>query len=266
NFRTVREVYTVKKFLLILIFLCSFVNHSEAVIRYKVGIIGAMDVEVNLLKERAKISRKVIEADMEFCVGRLDDVNVVIVKCGMGKVNAGICAQMLIDVFDVDCIINTGVAGALNPKLNIGDIVIGSDVVQHDYDVTPIGFKRGEIPYTGKVAFESDKNLIEQAFKAVQATFPKLQVIKGRICTGDQFISTKEQKEKITSNFGGDCCETESGAIAQVCYLNRMPFVIIRAIADKADETQTVDFQEFEAETARNCAAITEYMVKNLTM
>ncbi|MBR0316560.1 MAG: 5'-methylthioadenosine/S-adenosylhomocysteine nucleosidase, partial [Synergistaceae bacterium] len=152
-----------KKFLLILIFLCSFVNHSEAVIRYKVGIIGAMDVEVNLLKERAKISRKVIEADMEFCVGRLDDVNVVIVKCGMGKVNAGICAQMLIDVFDVDCIINTGVAGALNPNLDIGDIVVAVDSVQHDYDVSPVGFKRGEIPYTGKVAFESDKNLIEQA-------------------------------------------------------------------------------------------------------
>ena len=256
-----------KKFLLafvvcVVVFLVPFC--SEASTSHKVGIIGAMDVEVNLLKEKAKISQKIIKADMEFCLGKLEDTEVVIVKCGMGKVNAGICTQMLSDVFDVDCIINTGVAGSLNNNLNIGDIVVAVDSVQHDYDVTPIGFRKGEIPYTKKIAFESDKKLVEEAVKAVHEVAPELQVIKGRVCTGDQFISTKEQKERITSNFGGDCCEMESGAIAQVCYLNKIPFVIIRAISDKADDTQHTDFHEFEAVTAQRCAAITEQMVKNL--
>ena len=237
---------------------------SEALTSYKVGIVGAMDVEVDLLKEKAKISQRVIKADMEFCAGKLEDTEVVIVKCGMGKVNAGICTQMLIDVFDVDCVINTGVAGSLNDDLNIGDIVVAVDSVQHDYDVTPIGFRKGEIPYTKKIAFESDKQLVEEAVKAVHEVAPGLHVVKGRVCTGDQFISKKEQKERITSNFGGDCCDMESGAIAQVCYLNKIPFVIIRAVSDKADDTQHTDFHEFEAVTAQRCAVITERMVEDL--
>ena len=229
----------------------------------KIGIIGAMDIELETLKQAAEISDKITRAGMEFCEGKLGDTEVVIVKCGMGKVNAGICAQILIDLFNVTHVINTGVAGSLNNALNIGDIVVAVDIVQHDYDVTPIGFRKGEIPYTGLVAFKTDESLRTKAVEAVRNATPDIHVIEGRICTGDQFISTKEQKEKIISSFGGDCCEMESGAVAQVCYLNHVPFVIIRAISDKADATETPDFHEFESKAAKLCAAATEYMVKN---
>ena len=253
-----------KKFLALFLFTIIFAPFSAyAENSIKIGIIGAMDVEVETLKNAADVSKKIIKAEMEFCEGKLGNVDVVIVKCGMGKVNAGICVQMLSDIFNVTHIINTGVAGSLNNALNIGDIVVAVDAVQHDYDVTPINFKKGEIPYTGLVAFNTDEELREKAVNAVKKIAPNIQVIEGRICTGDQFISTKEQKNKITLSFGGDCCEMESGAIAQACYLNKIPFAIIRAIADKADQTQTVDFKEFEAETAKLCASVIEYMVKN---
>ena len=229
----------------------------------KIGIIGAMDIEVETLKQAAEISKKVTRAEMEFCEGRLGGSEVVIVKCGIGKVNAGICAQILIDAFNVTHIINTGVAGSLNNDLDIGDIVVAVEAVQHDYDVTPIGFRKGEIPYTGLAAFKTDETLRAKAVDAVKNAAPDIKVIEGRVCTGDQFIATKGQKEKIISAFGGDCCEMEGGAIAQACYLNRVPFVIIRAISDKADETETADFHEFEEKTAKLCAAVTEYMVKN---
>jgi len=191
-----------KKFLIVMI-MALISSSAFADNKVKIGIIGA---EVDSLKQTAKISNKIIIADMEFNEGMLDNVDVVIVKCGMGKVNAAICTQILISKFGVTHVINTGVAGSLNNKLNIGDIVVASDTVQHDYDVVQISFKKGEIPYT---------------------------------------------------------CEMESGAIAQTFYLNHVPFVIIRAIADKADSSETPDFHEFEAQTAKLCANVTEYMVKN---
>ncbi len=255
-----------KKFLfsfLIVMIMALISSSAFADNKIKIGIIGAMDIEVDSLKQNAKISNKIIIADMEFNEGMLDNVDVVIVKCGMGKVNAAICTQILISKFGVTHVINTGVAGSLNNKLNIGDIVVASDTVQHDYDVVQIGFKKGEIPYTGLVFFKSDELMKKKAVEAVKNSAPDIQVIEGRVCTGDQFIAAKEQKDKITSNFGGDCCEMESGVIAQTCYLNHVPFVIIRAIADKADSSETPDFHEFEAQTAKLCANVTEYMVKN---
>ncbi|MBQ7559995.1 MAG: 5'-methylthioadenosine/adenosylhomocysteine nucleosidase [Synergistaceae bacterium] len=253
-----------KKFFVLFLLAIIFVPISAcAESSIKLGIIGAMDVEVETLKNAAEISRKITRAEMEFCEGKLGNVDVVIVRCGMGKVNAGICVQILADIFNVTHVINTGVAGSLNNALNIGDIVVAVDAVQHDYDVTPINFEKGEIPYTGLVAFNTDEKLREQAVNAAKKVAPGIQVIKGRICTGDQFIATKEQKNKIISSFGGDCCEMESGAIAQACYLNKIPFVIIRAVADKADKTETVDFHKFETQTAKLCASITEYMIKN---
>lgn len=252
-----------KKFFALCLFLMIFSpSNVFADTQPKIGVIGAMDVEVETLKQAADIERKITRAEMEFCEGKLGGIDVVIVKCGMGKVNAGICVQILRDIFSVTHIINTGIAGSIN-TLDIGDIVVAVDTVQHDYDVTPIGFKKGEIPYTGLVAFKSDEALREKAVKAAKKVAPEAQVIEGRICTGDQFIDTKEKKERITSSFGGDCCEMESGAIAQACYLNKVPFIIIRAISDKADSDETVDFKEFEERTAKLCASITEYMIKN---
>ena len=229
-----------------------------------IGTIGAMDVEVSSLKEAAKATEVTKIAEMEFCRGNLGNKKVVIVKCGMGKVNAGICAHTLINDFHCTKIINTGVAGSLDNKIDIGDIVVSTDAVQHDYDVEAIGFKKGEIPYTGLYAFPADETLRAAAVKAVKEAAPAVHAYEGRVCSGDQFISTKEQKDKITSDFGGMCCEMEGAAIAQACYLNNTPYVVIRAVSDKSDGSQAVEFSKFEAEAAVNCAKIVQYMVKNL--
>ena len=230
----------------------------------KIGIIGAMDVEVASLKEAADISKTTKIAEMEFCDGTLRGKNAVIVKCGMGKVNAGICAHTLINGFDCTKIINTGVAGSLDSQIDIGDIVVSVDAVQHDFDVEPIGFQKGEIPYTGLIAFPADEALRASAVESVQQSAPDIHVFEGRVCSGDQFICTKEQKDSIIDDFGGMCCEMEGAAIAQTCYLNSTPFVVIRAISDKPDGAGAVDFIEFQAEAAERCAAIVQYMVERL--
>lgn len=228
-----------------------------------IGIIGAMDSEVNSLKEEAKITKTTTIAGMDFCEGEIEGVKVVIVKCGMGKVNAGICAHTLINDFYCTRIINTGVAGSLDNKIDIGDVVVSTDAVQHDYDVEAIGFKRGEIPYTGLVSFPADETLRKEAVEAVEDVAPDIQVFEGRICTGDQFISTDEQKDEITSNFGGLCCEMEGGAIAQACYLNNTPFVIIRTVSDKNDGSNAIEYKEFEPKAAANSAKIVIHMIKD---
>ena len=243
---------------------CSNAEVKDAPEKEIVGIIGAMDVEVTSLKEAANITNTTKIAEMEFCEGTLGDKNVVIVKCGMGKVNAGICAHTLINEFGCDKIINTGVAGSLDNQIDIGDVVVSIDAVQHDYDVSPIGFTKGEIPYTGLYAFPADEELRKAAVKAVQESAPDIHAFEGRICSGDQFISEKEQKEKIISDFGGMCCEMEGAAVAQACYLNNTPYVIIRAISDKPDETEFVDYKEFEAKAAEHCAKIVQYMIENM--
>ena len=230
----------------------------------KIGIIGAMDVEVNSLKDDANITKTTESAAMEFCEGTLGKKDVVIVKCGMGKVNAGICANTLINDFGCTRIINTGVAGSLDNQIDIGDFVVSTDAVQHDFDVEAIGFKKGEIPYTGLYAFPADETMRAAAVKAVKDTSPDNHAFEGRVCSGDQFITTKEQKEKIISNFGGMCCEMEGAAIAQTCYLNKTPFVVIRAISDKPDETEIVEYKDFEAKAAAKCAKIVKNMVENL--
>ena len=229
-----------------------------------IGIIGAMDTEVDSLKKAANVKETTTIADMEFCKGTLGTKNVVIVKCGMGKVNAGICANTLINDFGCTRIINTGVAGSLDNQIDIGDIVVSTDAVQHDFDVQPIGYAKGEIPYTGLYAFPADEDLRKAAVSAAQETVPDAHVFEGRVCSGDQFISTREQKKTILSNFGGMCCEMEGGAIAQACYLNHTPFVIVRAISDKEDGSQSVQFETFQAEAAVHCAGIVQKMVESL--
>ena len=229
-----------------------------------IGIIGAMDVEIDSLKSAADAQDAITIAGMGFCVGALGEKPVVIVKCGMGKVNAGICAHTLINYFGCTKIINTGVAGSLDDRIGIGDIVVSTDAVQHDFDVEAIGFAKGEIPYTGLYAFPADDELRTAAVHSTKEAKPDIQVYEGRVCSGDQFISTKEQKDAITSRFGGLCCEMEGAAIAQVCYLSDVPFVIIRTISDKPDETEIKDYQATEAQAAKLSAEIVEYMVANI--
>ncbi|OON87754.1 5'-methylthioadenosine/S-adenosylhomocysteine nucleosidase [Oribacterium sp. C9] len=226
-----------------------------------IGIIGAMDEEVSYLKNITE-NKKITEvAGMEFCEGTLEGKKVVIVQCGIGKVNAGICANTLINQFGCEKIINTGVAGSLQNQIGLGDIVVSVDAVQHDFTVEAIGFAKGEIPYTGLYAFPADETMRKTAVESAKSVTPETQVFEGRVCTGDQFISGNEQKEKILSDFGGLCCEMEGGAIAQACYLNKTPFVIIRAISDTSDE---LEYDLFMENAAINCARIVQYMVGKL--
>ncbi len=229
----------------------------------KIGIIGAMNNEVASLKSEMINSVTMTVAGMDFCEGTLDGKPVVVVQSGFGKVNAGICAQLLINMFQVDSIINTGVAGSLNAEIDIGDFVISTDAVQHDFDATPIGFARGEIPYTGLCAFPADEAMRAKAVRAVRASAPDVKVFEGRICSGDQFISSHAQKEAILEAFEGFCCEMEGAAIAQVCYLNNKPFVIIRAISDKADDSEEMSYFEFVQAAAARSAAVTRYMLSH---
>ena len=155
---------------------------DQKILENPIGIIGAMDSEVNSLKESAGITKTTTIASMEFCEGRLGTKNVVIVKCGMGKVNAGICAHTLVHYFGCTKIINTGVAGSLDGRLDIGDIVVSTDAVQHDFDVSPIGFKKGEIPYTGRYSFPADETLRKAAVNAISESTDEVKFFEGRVC------------------------------------------------------------------------------------
>ena len=226
-----------------------------------VGIIGAMDEEVASLKAALEKPEITSIAGMEFCRGKLDGADVVVVQCGIGKVNAGICAHTLINDFGCTKIINTGVAGSLDARINILDIVVSTDAVQHDFTVEAVGFAKGEIPYTGMYAFPADETMRKAAVEAVHATTPDAQVFEGRVCSGDQFIASHEQKEKIINDFSGMCCEMEGGAIAQVCYLNKTPFVIVRVISDKADDSEEMNYELFLEKASARCAEIVRYMI-----
>lgn len=230
----------------------------------KIGIIGAMDSEVNTLKNITKINKTTSIADMVFCEGLLNDKEVVIVQCGIGKVNAGICAHTLINIFHCTKIINTGVAGSLDKRLNIGDIVVSVDAVQHDFDIVALGHQKGEIPYTGLYAFEADKHMREVALHTINDLNLDVKAYEGRICSGDQFITSNEQKRIIVNDFKGMCCEMEGAAIAQVCYLNKTPFLIIRAISDKTDGSVPKEFFTFKIKSSEISAKIVASLINNL--
>ena len=229
-----------------------------------IGIIGAMDEEVSLLKKEVSDVRTEMIAGMDYFAGKLGEVPVVIVKCGIGKVNAGICTQILIQKFHAAAVINTGVAGSLDSKIDIGDIVVSTEAIQHDFDCSPLGFAKGEIPYTGLAAFPADEALRTCAAAAVRKTAPEIHVFEGRICSGDQFIASRAQKEAIVNTFGGLCCEMEGASVAQVCTLNQVPYVILRAISDKADDSEEVSYSVFVESAAHRCAATVINMVKSL--
>lgn len=229
-----------------------------------IGIIGAMEEEVNILKEKMSIDAVENKASMEFFKGKLNDKEVVIVRSGISKVNAAVCTQILIDDFNVDCVINTGIAGSLQNKIDIGDIVISSDAMQHDVDATGFGYDPGVIPRMETSVFKADERLIELAKKVCEAEIPDIAAHVGRVVTGDQFISDREVKNKIESNFHGYCTEMEGAAIAQAAYLNNVPFVILRAISDKSDDSATVDYPAFEKKAIEHSVILVENMLKQL--
>lgn len=217
-----------------------------------IGIIGAMQEEVEQIVAVMDVEREETKASMTFKAGKLSGKDVVIVVSGIGKVNAAICTQILVDDFKVDYVINTGIAGSLNAAIDIGDIVISSDVLHHDMDATNFGYPLGQVPRMDTLSFPADKHLIEVAKNACAKAVPEIGTHVGRIVSGDQFISDKATKERITKNFNGFCTEMEGASIAHTAYLNKVPFVILRAISDKADDSASVDYPTFEKQAIAN--------------
>ncbi|MBR3318446.1 MAG: 5'-methylthioadenosine/adenosylhomocysteine nucleosidase [Atopobiaceae bacterium] len=228
----------------------------------RIGIIGAMESEISHLRENLTEKKRDVIAGMEFFSGKLGTHEVIVVVCGVGKVNAALCANVLSLRFNVSHVINTGVAGSLDARINIGDIVVSTDAVEHDFDVVALGYDAGEIPGMGVVAFEADSALREAMVAAVREVAPEVSVFEGRVASGDQFVSTREQKERIESEFAGLCCEMEGAAIAHACHLANVPFVIVRAISDKADGSSHVDYRTFVREAANRSARIVEAFVR----
>jgi len=230
----------------------------------RIGIIGAMEQEVDQLKAQMQVTKVEQKASMEFVSGNLAGKQVVVVRSGIGKVNAAICTQILADIYQVDGIVNTGIAGALHQELNIGDIVVSTDALQHDMDATGFGYKMGVIPQMELSIFPADEKLAKVAQEACRKVNPEIQVFAGRVVSGDQFISNHEKKKWLTENFGGYCTEMEGAAIAQAAWLNGIPFLIIRAISDKADESAKMDYGEFEKKAIEHTVKLVMEMVQKL--
>ena len=228
------------------------------------GIIGAMDTEVAKLKEVMEDVSITKAASMEFYEGRLNGARAVVVKAGVGKVNAACCTQALIDHFPVSCVINTGIAGTLKAEIDIGDVVLATDAVEHDMDVAALGYAPGKIPDMDVESFEADEKLRKIAKESCEKVNPDISVYEGRVVTGDQFISSKEKKAWLTETFGGCCAEMEGAAIAHAAYLNQVPFLIVRAISDKADDSAQMDYPTFEAKAIEHSVRLIVEMAGRL--
>ena len=198
------------------------------------GIIGAMDEEVAQIKEKMTDVTVTSVAGMDFYQGKLG-----------GK-------DAVVDRFHISAIVNTGIAGSLRAEINIGDIVVSTDAVQHDMDASGFGYRIGQIPRVDTFAFEADEKLRELAIECNQKVNPEIQAFPGRVVSGDQFISDKAKKEWLIEQFSASCTEMEGAAIAQAAYLNGIPFLIIRAISDKADDSAGMDYAAFEAQAIKH--------------
>lgn len=227
----------------------------------KIGIIGAMESEVSVLKEAMKVDAVVTKAGMNFYEGMLQGTPAVVVQSGIGKVNAAMCVQILADLFHITHVMNTGVAGSLNADLDIGDILVSEKAVQHDVDVTALGYPLGQIPGLESREFAADAKMAEAAVSACGRVNPDVNVVKGCVVSGDQFISSAEVKEHLITEFHGDCAEMEGASVAQAALLNGIPFIVIRAISDKADGSAEMDYPTFEEQAAEHCAnMVLEFM------
>ena len=227
------------------------------------GIIGAMDEEVAMIKAQLTDVQVESRAAMDFYKGKLEGKEVVVVRSGIGKVNAAMCTQILADIYSVTGVVNTGIAGSLKAEIDIGDIVLSSDALQHDMDATGFGYEPGQIPRVETLAFKADEGLINLAEECCSRVNPDIHTFVGRVVTGDQFISDKEKKW-LTDTFGGYCTEMEGAAIAQACYLNSIPFLIVRAISDKADDSASVDYPAFEAKAIVHSVNLLTEIVRSL--
>lgn len=215
----------------------------------RIGIIGAMSIEVKDLVSALREGKSQLLYGLTFHTGLLAGVEVVIVQSGVGKVNAALCVQQLVDRFQVTAIINTGIAGAVDTRLHVGDFVVSTDAIQHDMDATYFGYLPGQVPGMGQDGYHADAKLVEalQESYRLQGRAWGGQMLAGRIASGDQFISEKAKKQEIRDTFHPLCVEMEGAAIAQACVVNNIPFAIVRCLSDTADESgsrQEYDFNE----------------------
>ncbi|MDO4328309.1 MAG: 5'-methylthioadenosine/adenosylhomocysteine nucleosidase [Lachnospiraceae bacterium] len=226
------------------------------------GIIGAMDQEVAKIKDHLEEVSVETRAGMDFYKGSLNGKPVVVVRSGIGKVNAALCTQILADCYHVDGVINTGIAGSLKAEINIGDIVLSTDALQHDMDATGFGYPAGQIPQMDIFSFPADETLRKLAEECCKQVNPDIHTYSGRVVSGDQFISDKAKKQWLIETFDGSCTEMEGAAIAQAAWLNQIPVLIIRAISDKADDSANMDYETFEAQAIQHSVNLLLEMVK----
>ncbi|MBN2899140.1 MAG: 5'-methylthioadenosine/adenosylhomocysteine nucleosidase [Clostridia bacterium] len=227
----------------------------------KIGIIGAMSEEVAQLKSEMSVEQELHKAQMDFYSGSLLNKDIVIVTSGIGKVNAAVCTQILVNEFHVDCVINVGIAGGLHKDIFPGDIVVAENLVQHDMDTTQFGYPIGQIPRMETFDFKCDDHLIDIAKKACDKV-NDANCFSGRIVSGDQFIANAEKLESLHETFGGLCCEMEGASIGQVCYLNNVPFIVIRSISDNAINGTHMDYEKFSELAIKNSVAILKDMLQ----
>lgn len=229
----------------------------------KLGIIGAMQIEVELLVEQLQNRQEANHAGSTYYEGILEGLPVVVVQCGVGKVNAAVSAQVLCSCYGVTHLVNTGIAGSLDARLDIGDLLISQNAMYHDFDVTSFGYPMGKVPGMDVVAFPGDHRMIDLAQTSAEAVHPG-HVVLGRVASGDQFVCSGEQKDRIIAVTHAQCTEMEGAAIAQTAYRNGVPFVIIRAISDKADGSAEMDYPTFERLSAHRCAQVTAGLARAL--
>ncbi|MBE6820858.1 MAG: 5'-methylthioadenosine/adenosylhomocysteine nucleosidase [Ruminococcaceae bacterium] len=227
-----------------------------------IGVIGAMHIEVETIKSlmENKTAEKI--GGVEFVKGTLHGREIVIAVCGIGKVAAAMCTQIMILKYSPECIINTGVGGSLSTRLAIGDIAVAESLVQHDMDTSPLGDPVGLISGLNLVNIPADKRVAEVLLKGIE-TLDNVKGMTGVIASGDQFIASDEKKKFITDNFGAIVCEMEGASIAQVCFSNGVPFGVVRAVSDCADGSSHMDYGEFLPVAAANAAKLIEYFAMN---
>lgn len=227
-----------------------------------IGIIGAMQSEVEALKKEMSISEELVKAGMSFYRGKIWGKEVVVVVSGVGKVNSAICTQIMIDSFDVDVVINVGVAGGVAQDISPGDVVIASSLIQHDVDVTMFGKRLGQIPNIDVFDFKSDRNLVEKAKKSNLSE--NIKIVEGVIVTGDQFVNSPEKAKFLVDTFNASATEMEGASIAHTAYVNKKPFIVIRSISDNASTGATVEFENFVEIAVDNSLKILKTMLDNM--
>ena len=229
-----------------------------------IGIIGAMNEEIEKLQKDMTIDSEIVRANITYYKGTLYGCDCVVCKSGIGKVNMALCTQLLIDNFFPDLIINTGVAGAIDDELEIGDIVISTQAIEHDVDITALGYKKSVIPDLDTSVFDAQSGVAELAYNIANGILKDAHVTRGLIATGDQFISSKEGKDSLHKEYDCLCAEMEGAAMAHVAHVNNIPFVIIRAISDQADELAVDDYPAFVDKATSNIVCILSELLPNL--